>query len=77
MIGALLIYGVITLMLDAFGLSINGIDCIPNLLNPVCIYKENKVNIFGCIMLAFIGHIFFPWYALPYWLCVLCTIGRR
>ena len=73
----LIIYGIITLLINAIGLLCNEVESIHNLLNPVYIYKANKVNIFGCIMLTFLGHLLFPWYIIPYWLYKLCTAGRK
>lgn len=48
-----------------------------NLLNPIVIYKNLKVNVFGCIVLALLGNIAFCPAAPFYWLYKLCTVGRR
>ena len=48
-----------------------------NLLNPIVIYKNNKVNIFGCIVLTLLGNIAFCPATPFYWLYKLCTVGRR
>jgi hypothetical protein len=50
---------------------------IESVLNPVIIYKEYNVNIFGCIMLTIGGHLLCPWIAPFYWFYKLCTVGRR
>lgn len=51
------------------------------LLNPTSIYKEYKVNIFYCILLAIITNLIFLPVAVCYWIyklvCVLYTIGKK
>ena len=48
-----------------------------NLLNPIVIYRNHKVNIFGCIVLTLLGNIAFCPAAPFYWFYKLCTVGRR
>lgn len=48
-----------------------------NLLNPIVIYKNHKVNIFGCIVLTLLGNIAFCLAAPFYWFYKLCTVRRR
>ena len=76
---ALIIYGIITLLISFVVL-----DNAPNLeqalddsLNPIAIYREYEVNVFGCIVLTILGHLIIPWIALFYWFYKLCTVGRR
>lgn len=52
--------------------------------NPIKIYKNYKVNYFGCFMLMLVYHAIFLPFAIGYWLyklgwlfCKLCTIGRK
>ena len=72
----LIFYAVITGVIAVVGGANNDLDSIPYLINPVEIYKENNVNIFGCILLTLLGHLMFPYYAIIYWIYKLCTIGR-
>ena len=46
-------------------------------LNPIFLYKNIKVNKFGAGFIAFIGNVLFPPFAVVYWLCKLCTVGRK
>lgn len=46
-------------------------------LNPLCIYQENRVNVFGCIMLTVLGNLAFSVVAIFYWFYKLCTVGRN
>ena len=52
-------------------------DIIPELINPIVMYKRKKVNYFGCFVLTLVSHILFAPFAIGYWLYKLCTIGRR
>ena len=45
--------------------------------NPIRVYKEYKVNWFGCVMLVLLAHILFLPIAIIYWFYKLCTCGRR
>ena len=57
---------------------------IPKLFNPIIIYKDRKVNYFGCFVLMIFYHaLLFP-FAIGYWVYMLgrlfvwlCTVGRR
>lgn len=46
-------------------------------LNPIVVYRANKVNIFGAIVLTLIGHILCIWIVPFFWFYKLCTIGRK
>lgn len=72
----LIFYVVITGILAAAGVANNDLESIPYLINPVKIYRANKVNIFGCILLTLLLHLIFPYYAIIYWIYKLCTVGR-
>ena len=57
---------------------------LPELFNPVTIYKNHKVNYFGALMICLGFTILFPTLAIGYWIyCLLwlfyklCTIGRK
>ena len=72
----LIFYAVNTGVIAVVGGATNNLDSIPYLINPVVIYRENKVNIVGCILLTLLRHLIFPYYAIIYWIYKLCTIGR-
>jgi hypothetical protein len=46
-------------------------------VNPVHIYKYNKVNWFGAIIVALIYNAFCPIGSVCYWFYKLCTVGRK
>lgn len=46
-------------------------------VNPVHIYKYNKVNWFGAIIVALIYSALCPIGAVIYWFYKLCTVGRK
>ena len=71
----LCMYGVFTFLIDMAILAYRG--AAEECLNPVIIYKNCRVNIFGCIMLTIAGHLLCPWIAPFYWFYKLCTVGRR
>ena len=71
----LCIYGAVIFVVDIAILTYR--DYAETLLNPIIIYKENNVNIFGCIMLTIGGHLLCPLIAPFYWFYKLCTVGRR
>ena len=48
-----------------------------NMLNPIAIYKNQKLNVFGCIVLTLLGNILLCPAAPFYWFYKLCTVGRR
>ena len=52
-------------------------DIIPEMLDPIVVYKNKKVNYFGCFVIVFIHHILFLPIAIGYWFYKLCTIGRK
>lgn len=62
----------------------DGWELLPQLFNPIIIYKSHKVNYFGCFMLMiFYTAILLP-FAVGYWVYMLgkffvwlCTVGRR
>ena len=51
-------------------------SCIVN-PNPKVIYKNLHVNWFGTMLLTIIFNILLPVISIPYWICKLCTIGRK
>ena len=53
------------------------IDKIDDFFNPRAIYRNNRVNYFGCAMLTLLAHILCPVIAFCYWFYVLCTVGRK
>jgi hypothetical protein len=57
-----------------FDLSIEHMEAA---FNPIQVYKESKLNWFGCIMLVLLAHILFLPISLIYWFYKLCTCGRR
>ena len=73
----LTLYAVIAVLLMIVGIGNNELDSIENFINPVNVYRLNKVNVFGCILLTLLGNIMFPYYAIWYWFCKLCTVGRK
>lgn len=59
-------------------------ELLPELFNPIVIYREHKVNYFGCFMLMIFYHAIFSPFAIGYWVYMLgkffmwlCTVGRR
>jgi hypothetical protein len=57
---------------------------IPELFNPIIIYKVHQVNYFGCFMLMIFYHTILMPLAIGYWVYMLgklfiwlCTVGRR
>ena len=46
-------------------------------VNPFFVYKHNKVNWFGAIMVASFYGLICPIATLCYWFYKLCTIGRK
>lgn len=69
-------YMVVTFISDIMILA-DGFISPSEMLNPITIYKETRVNVFGCIMLTIFGHFVMPWVAPFYWFYKLCTVGRR
>ena len=46
-------------------------------INPVFVYKHNKVNWFGALIIALLYSILCPIGTLCYWFYKLCTVGRK
>lgn len=46
-------------------------------VNPIFVYKHNRVNWFGAIMVAFAYGLVCPIATFIYWLYKLCTVGRK
>ena len=72
------------IMMLLFMVEDNGWDLLPELFNPIIIYKEHKVNYFGCFMVMIFYHAIFSPFAIGYWMYMLsklfvwlCTVGRR
>ena len=55
----------------------NDLESIPNLIDPIVIYRENEINIFQTIIFTIVGHILFPYYAICYWLYKFFNLWRR
>ena len=53
------------------------IENFDSIYNPLVIYEDFEVNIFGCILLTLLFHILLLPPALFYWLYKLCTVGRK
>lgn len=73
----LTLYAIITAAIMLVGAGYNELGSIENFINPIYVYMLNKVNVFGCILLTILGNIMFPYYAIWYWFCKLCTVGRK
>ena len=59
-------------------------ELLPELFNPITIYKGHKVNYFGCFVLMIFYHAILSHFAAGYWAYMfgrlfvwLCTVGRR
>ena len=50
---------------------------LSEILNPVKLYKEYKVNIFGLILLTLFINLLCPLYTIGFWFYKLCTVGRK
>lgn len=46
-------------------------------VNPIWIYDNFKVNIFGVIVLTVVFNLLVPIASLFYWIYKLCTVGRK
>lgn len=46
-------------------------------LNPIYVYKNFKVNYFGCTILTIIFNLICPLATICYWFYKLCTVGRK
>lgn len=67
----------ITFWVIMTGLWINGELSFDKVFNPITIYKNIDVNIFGCIFLMLLFHIIFLPFAPLYWFYKLCTVRRN
>lgn len=47
------------------------------IFNPKNLYRETKLNYFGTLIVATLLNIIFLPYAIIYWFCVLCHVGRK
>lgn len=56
----------------AVGMS-NGFEFV----NPFFVYKHNKVNWFGALVVALFYSMLCPIGSICYWFYKLCTVGRR
>ena len=45
--------------------------------NPIVVYNNIKVNWFGAWFIAIIINIGSPITSIFYWMCKLCTVGRK
>ena len=73
----LIIYAAITALIMLVGAEYNELGSVENFINPINVYRLNKVNVFGCILLTILGNVMFPYYAIGYWFYKLCTVGRK
>ena len=55
---------------------VEGVEKIDKFLNPKTIYKNHKVNKFGCTMLTLFYNMFFIVHSIWFWFYKLCTVGR-
>lgn len=46
-------------------------------VNPIFVYRHNRVNWFGAIMVAFAYSLVCPIATFLYWFYKLCTVGRK
>lgn len=46
-------------------------------INPLFIYKHNKVNWFGALVIALFYSMLCPIATLFYWFYKICTVGRK
>ena len=46
-------------------------------LNPLYIYKDRRVNWFGCFWVTLVFNLLCPAVTICYWFYKLCTVGRR
>lgn len=46
-------------------------------INPLFIYKHNKVNWFGALVIALFYSILCPIGTFCYWFYKICTVGRK
>jgi hypothetical protein len=46
-------------------------------LNPIHIYKDRRVNWFGCFWLTLMFNLLCPVLTFSYWFYKLCTVGRK
>lgn len=53
------------------------IDELENIFNPIAMYDNSDLNIFGVIALTIIGYIVLLPMAVIFWFYKLCTVGRR
>lgn len=75
-IGLILIWNILgffTLLYPAVTYTKYGFDII----NPKVIYKNIKVNRFGCFWLTLLFNLLCPIVTICYWFYKLCTIGRK
>ena len=46
-------------------------------VNPIFVYKHNRVNWFGAIVVATVYGLVCPIVTICYWFYKLCTVGRK
>lgn len=90
-IGATVVYhivGIVILVNYEFKSKVYDDDVLYSYLNPIWLYKNYKVNYFGCLILTILFNIACPLFSIIYWLCkiiyCLCkfikwimTVGRK
>lgn len=47
-----------------------------NFINPMWIYQNVNVNMFGTLILTVLFNLICPIYSIGYWFYKLCTVGR-
>lgn len=46
-------------------------------LNPIWIYRNHHVNVFGAAVICLLANILCPMYSICYWFYKICTVGRK
>lgn len=70
------IWNIIGVIVLAFSARI-GYDLELDRLNPIYIYKDRKVNWFGCFCFTLLFNLLCPVATFCYWFVKLCTVGRK
>lgn len=77
LIGFLIWFGMITATKDAGLTGAVGMSEGFEFINPLFIYKHNKVNWFGALVIALFYSILCPIGTFCYWFYKICTVGRK
>lgn len=76
-IGSLIWFTMRTFTLDSDFTGAVGTSKGCEFVNPFFVYKHNKVNWFGALVLALFYSMLCPIGTLCYWFYKICTIGRK